>query len=156
MQLLLFEQNPQEMDCNKVNIMLSLHDKYFKKMLAGTKKYEYRFNFPKGEVRAYIYIPKPVKAVKGYVDLERSIEGTAEEISSIYANCGDGSYESMFNYIGNNKIIYAMRIKQVIAFEKPILYSTLKSAFPDFCAPQSYIILDKNPALLSYIKETAL
>jgi predicted transcriptional regulator len=147
----LFELESEVTSSDRVNILLSLHNKWFQKILDGTKKYEYRVAFPKSKVRAYIYVPEKIKSIKGYVDLERPITGSPEEISTIYANCGDGSYESMFNYIGKNKIAYAMKIEHVVAFEKVIPYTELKSRFPDFFAPRSYIILDKNPALLKYI-----
>ena len=155
MQLSLFEEVPQMTTDDKVNILLSLNNVYFQRMLNGTKKYEYRFAFPKSEVRAYIYVPKDVKAISGYVDLARPIMGTPEEISTIYENCGDGNYMSMLNYIEKNEVAYAMKIERVVAFKRPIRYETLRMRFPDFTAPQSYIILDKRPDLLKYIVETA-
>lgn len=149
-QLSLFDTLPTKE--NSTTILLSLQNEYFDKMLEGTKHYEYRFAFPKTSVNAYIYAPKKIKSIIGYVELAKPIEGTAEEISKLYASCGDGDYDVMFDYIGNHKKTYAMKIKKVIKFEKDLPYKQLKSMFPDFYAPQSYIILDKTPDLLNYIK----
>lgn len=154
MQRSLFDQEQDSSPDDRTNILLSLQNDYFQKMINGRKKYEYRFVFPKSKVRAYIYVPRKVKAIRGYVDLEKPIVGTAEEISTLYADCGDGSYESMFEYIGKKKKFYAMKVEQAAVFETPLEYSVLKQAFPDFHAPQSYIILDKKLALLKYIAES--
>ena len=153
MQLSLFRQEPNALVTDRINILLSLHDEYFQKMVEGSKKYEYRFTFPKSKTRAYIYVPKKIKEIRGYFELEKPISGSAEEISAIYSNCGDGSYETMFNYIGKKKVTYAMKVEHVVVFDTAIKYVTLKQAFPDFFAPQSYIILDNKPALLRYIME---
>lgn len=135
----------------QVTILLSLRNEYFLKMLSGEKKYEYRFAFPKAKVKAFIYAPHKVKAIVGYADFEFPIEGSAVDISKLYFECGDGNYQDMYNYIGERKRAYAMKVKKVVRFEKTLPYTTLKRNFPNFCAPQSYIILDKNQELLQFI-----
>jgi predicted transcriptional regulator len=151
MQLSLFDEELLTETGSMVNILLSIHDVYCQRIFDKKKKYEYRFNFPKSEVRAYIYVPQEVKAIIGYMDLESPITGSADKISKLYADCGDGSYKTMFDYIGRNKVIHAMKIKQTVLFKTPILLKTLKSRFPDFSVPQSFTYLDKRPSLLNYI-----
>lgn len=143
-------------ETNQVTILLSLQNEYFLKMISGTKKYEYRFTFPKANVKAFIYAPRKVKAVVGCVDFEAPIEGSATEISKLYSECGDGDYQVMFDYIGKRKKAYAMKVKKIVKFDKPLSYATIKSYFSSFCAPQSYIILDKNQELLQFIRSRVL
>lgn len=151
-QISLFDLPEFSKNTNQVTILLSLQNEYFLKMISGTKKYEYRFAFPKANVKAFIYAPRKVKAVVGCVDFEFPIEGSATEISKLYSECGDGDYQVMFDYIGKRKKAYAMKVKRVTKFEKPLSYAMIKKHFPSFCAPQSYIILDKNQELLEFIQ----
>ena len=89
-QISLFDLPEFSKNTNQVTILLSLQNEYFLKMISGTKKYEYRFAFPKANVKAFIYAPRKVKAVVGCVDFEFPIEGSATEISKLYSECGDG------------------------------------------------------------------
>jgi predicted transcriptional regulator len=155
MQLSLFEEELLTETGTMVNILLSIHDIYCQRIFDKKKKYEYRVNFPKSEVRAYIYVPQKVKAIIGYMDLESPISGSADEISRLYADCGDGNYETMFDYIGRNKVMHAMKIKQAIPFKTPIPLETLKSKFPGLSAPQSFTYLDKIPSLVDYIMKNS-
>lgn len=150
-QISLFDFQELSEATNQVTILLSLQNEYFLKMISGEKKYEYRFSFPKANVRAFIYAPRKVKAVVGCVDFEFPIEGSAEEISKLYSECGDGDYQVMFDYIGKKKKAYAMKVKKILKFENPLSYAVIKSRFSNFYAPQSYIILDKNRELLQFI-----
>ena len=151
-QLSLFDLPEFTESANQVTILLSLQNEYFLKMISGTKKYEYRFAFPKSNVKAFIYAPRKVKAIVGCVDFEFPIEGSPTEISKLYSECGDGDYQVMFDYIGARKKAFAMKVRKVTKFDKPLSYATIKSRFSNFCAPQSYIILDKNQELLQFIR----
>lgn len=150
-QISLFDLSDSSENISQVTILLSLQNEYFLKMISGTKKYEYRFTFPKSNVKAFIYAPRKVKAVVGCVDFAFPIEGSAEEISKLYSECGDGDYQVMLDYIGKRKKAYAMKVIKVTKFEEQLSYATIKNHFPGFCAPQSYIILDKNQELLQFI-----
>lgn len=139
--------------CNDegLTILLSLQNEYFQRMITGEKKYEYRFSFPKSKVRALIYAPRKVKAIVGCVDFGFPIEGTPEEISKLYFESGDGDYQVMLDYIGNRKKAYAMKVDNVLKFDNPLSYAEIKKHFTNFCAPQSYIILNKNRELMQFI-----
>ena len=150
-QMSLFDLPAFSENADQVTILLSLQNEYFLKMISGTKKYEYRFSFPKSNVKAFIYAPRKVKAIVGCVDFAFPIDGSPAEIAKLYSECGDGDYQVMYDYIGNRKKAYAMKVIKVTKFEKPLSYATIKSHFSDFCAPQSYIILDKNQKLLQFI-----
>lgn len=155
-QISLFDLPEFSGETSQMIILLSLRNEYFLKMISGTKKYEYRFNFPKANVKAYIYAPHKIKAVVGCIDFEFPIEGCADKISKLYSACGDGNYQEMYDYIGGRKKAYAMKVKKAMKFETVLSYETIKSHFPKFCAPQSYIILDKNQELLQFISSRTL
>lgn len=151
-QLTFFDFNERLDDTSQINILLSLQNEYFLKMLSGDKKYEYRFAFPKSKVKAFIYAPRKIKAIVGYVNFEFPIEGDARQISKLYSECGDGDYNVMLDYIGRRKKAYAMKVLNYAQFRKTLSYKEIKNQFPLFCAPQSYIILDKKPDLLKFIQ----
>ena len=50
-------------DKKKKCVLLSLREEYYKKMLEGTKKYEYRTRYLKEETIGYIYISKTLKKI---------------------------------------------------------------------------------------------
>lgn len=150
-QMSLFDFPTISDEAEQTTILLSLQNEYFHKMISGKKQYEYRFTFPKSKVRAFIYAPRKVKAIVGRVDFAFPIEGTPEEISRLYSECGDGDYQVMLDYIGHRKKAYAMHVNGITKFEKTLTYEEIRKRFTDFCAPQSYIILDRHLELMHFI-----
>ncbi len=45
-------------------ILLSMKPEWYELMVSGEKIYEYRKNFPVDNVKAYIYVSNPYKAIK--------------------------------------------------------------------------------------------
>ena len=122
-------------------ILLSIQYEYFLKIINGTKKYEYRFAFPKFPVKAFVYAPRKVKAIVGYIEFEQPIEGSPTQIAKLYSSCGDGSFQVMIDYIGKREKAYAAKVKRAIKLDRPISQSEIKTRFSDFFAPQSYLFL---------------
>lgn len=55
-------------------IILSFSSQVFPSLLTGKKQFEYRGRLPQGDLRAYLYLSSPVKALVGYLDLGERLE----------------------------------------------------------------------------------
>lgn len=136
-------------DEKKKYVLLSLREEYYKKMLEGTKKYEYRTRYLKEETIAYIYISKTLKKIVAKIEFGEPIIGNAHQIASISEKENSGSYDDMLQYLYND-IGYAIPVKKIIPIQE-ISLNELKELFSDFVPPQSYYILDKKPKLLNFL-----
>lgn len=54
-------------------ILLSIKPEVYERIFAGDKKYEYRKRFPKYEVKAYLYVSKPIQEIKGVLYLGKRV-----------------------------------------------------------------------------------
>jgi len=135
---------------SKKEILLSLREEYYKKMLNGSKKYEYRTKYLKEETTAYIYISKTLKKIVAKIEFGMPIVGTAEQIATISERENPGSYDEMLQYM-HNDIGYAIPIKKIIQLEE-ISLEDIKNIISGFAPPQSYYILDNKPELLNILK----
>ena len=133
-------------------ILLSLQEKYFMKIVNGQKKNEYRFNFLKTKSKAYIYLPKDKQQIVGIVFLGKPYWKDAETASKIYSDIGDGEYSIMYDWLKDKKGCYIIPIERYIKFERPISKEELKS-IDDFIAPQTYLLLKNRINLKSYLND---
>jgi len=133
------------------NILLSLREEYFNKMIDGSKRFEYRTRFLKEACTAYIYISKTKKSVIARLDLGEPIIGSAEEIAMLAESEESGCYQAMLEYLYND-LGFAIPVNGVTLLSEEVTLDDLKSKFPDFVPPQSYFILDKKPELLTYFE----
>lgn len=127
----------------KKEIFLSFNPKYFKPLLYGLKKYEYRKRFCNEETIAYLYLSQKEKKVIGIMELGKPIKldqlvNTLNKNSDVYkrVNC----------YI-KNKNINAIPIKSLRLFKKPIFLEEIRKEIPKFMPPQMYYVLDNNQTL---------
>ncbi len=100
-------------------IFLSFRPEYFKPLLYGIKKYEYRKRFCKEETRAYLYLSGKSRQVIGVMDLSKPIrlDLTRED----YLNYSE-TLKRVDKYI-LNKDINAVPIKSLALFDNPISLS---------------------------------
>lgn len=132
-------------------ILLSLQPQYWDMILEGAKKYEYRRLFRKDAVNAYIYVSTPRKEIVGFVEFAEPIIDSPENIASFAEKQRPGSQKPMLDYMKNCDVGYAIPILSYEAI-KPLSLKILRDYFPNFTAPQNYIVLDNNPQLLDFIK----
>lgn len=124
---------------------MSFWPNIYDQILSQDKLIEYRRHFPKDCSYAYMYVTKPKKAICAiiYFGKIHSIEDWKKE------------------YIENNQVIkrinefnnsykYGAEIIGIQQIE-PISLESLRENIPNFVAPQSYLLLDNNPALFNYI-----
>lgn len=129
-------------------IFLSFNPKYFKPLLYGIKKYEYRKRFCFEETKAYLYLSGKVKKVVGIMQLGKPIR--LDLTRDDYLNYPD-TLKRVDEYIVS-KDINAIPIKSLSLFKKPISLQDIRKEIPDFMPPQMYFIL-KNHLKLKEILE---
>lgn len=137
---------------NEIFIVLSLKDIYLEKMLDGRKKYEYRRRFVNRPVTAFIYLVSPVKSIAGIVKFGQPIVESPHEIARIRESeePNMGAYDGMLKYLGGLEKGYAVPILSVEKID-PVSLDELRNRFK-FVAPQSYMIINDKPELLTFLQ----
>lgn len=127
-------------------MLLSFKPDIYQKIYDGIKIFEHRRNFPDESIVAYMYVSKPIRAIKGivYLNNRHTLTDWENEFSDDPAAIKRiKEYEESYRYV-----------MEISEFQETtqISLDEIKKEFPDFVVPQSYIYLDKNPELLKYIE----
>lgn len=128
-------------------LLLSLKPQYWKLILDGTKKFEFRRQFGIKPVKAFIYLSTPEKKIGGYIEFGKPIKGTPNEIATLAEQNQKGAYESVLTYLDGKTQAYALPIESFKQIE-PITLEELRQLIPKFHPPQSYAKI-KNKELLA-------
>ena len=128
-------------------MLLSFKPSIYKKIYDGIKIFEHRRNFPDEPIKAYMYVSKPVRAVKGVLYLEN--RHTIADWENEYGS-DEAALERIKKYEQSYR--YAMEISEFQETTE-ISLDDLKKDIPSFVVPQSYIYLDTNTELLEYIEK---
>lgn len=128
-------------------IFLSFDPKYFRPILYGIKKYEYRRRFPKEEVKAYLYLSRRVKEVVGIIEF-----GMRIELSQIINNYQGKAFERIKNQMDEG-VRFAIPIKSLKLFKKPIKINEIKDICNTFHVPISYLNIQNYPKIYEMLKE---
>ncbi len=133
-------------------IFLSFRPEYFKPLLYGIKKYEYRKRFCEEETRAYLYLSGKSRQVIGVMELGKPIRLnlTRED----YLNYPE-TLKRVDEYILNNDI-NAVPIKSLALFDNPISLDEIRNIIPNFMPPQMYFVLDNHLKLKSLLEKHPL
>lgn len=127
--------------------LMSFWPSVYERIKKGEKTIEFRRVFPKENNFAYMYVTKPVKAIKGIVYFGE--KHTLTELKVIYKNNSD-----ILTQIEKNLDTYQFGV-DIIGFEEieEITLEELRKNIPAFTPPQSYLLLENHPILTNYIKE---
>jgi|WetSurSiteA1Bulk_404760.scaffolds.fasta_scaffold07368_2 predicted transcriptional regulator len=120
-----------------MNVLLSIKPKHAESILSGQKKYEFRKTvFRRKHINTvYVYATSPVKKIVGTFRIGDIIEDQPMILwSQLNEVSGLDEFE-FFNYFKNNKIGFAIEIRDVKRFEAPLDPSEV---IPDFVPPQSF------------------
>ena len=131
----------------KKEIFLSFKPDFFRPILYGIKKYEYRKRFTSEPVIAYLYLSAPVQEVIGIMDL-----GEALRIQDVSKTTDDPKVLEVINSAIDSGDKLAIPIYSFTLFKKPIPLEKIKELYPDFFVPHSYIYLKNKPELLNYLR----
>lgn len=131
-------------------MLLSFQPKWYEQIKEGKKIFEYRRQFSKEEVGAYLYVSKPVQFIVGYIELgERIGLYDWKEKFTDNKNVSD----RVKHYLIRNRFV--MPIKS-FRLTKSIPLNILNKKMDKFIVPQSYYYLDNYPQLFEFIKQNAL
>jgi len=124
-------------------IFLSFRPEYFKPLLYGIKKYEYRKRFCFEETKAYLYLSGKSRQVIGVMELGRPVR--LDLTRNDYLNYPE-TLKRVDEYI-LSKDINAVPIKSLALFDKPISLEEIRMEIPNFMPPQMYFNLENHPKL---------
>lgn len=126
--------------------MISFQPKWYEQIKNGKKIYEYRTQFPKEPVVAYMYVSKPVQAIVGYVEFGERIP--LSKWADIYKNDVEIS-QRIEEYMTRRKFV-----APILSYTDtvPISLDDINRNLSKFIIPQSYYYLDNYPELFEYIK----
>lgn len=133
-------------------IFLSFRPEYFKPLLYGIKKYEYRKRFCDEETKAYLYLSGKSRQVVGILELGRPIR--LDRRKDDYLLYPD-TFKRVENYI-EKRDINAIPIKSLTLFEKPVSLEEIRENIPGFMPPQMYFVLDNHPKLKEMLRNRTL
>lgn len=133
-------------------IFLSFRPEYFKPLLYGIKKYEYRKRFCEEETRAYLYLSGSSRQVIGVMELGKPVR-----LDLTRKNYLDypKTLKRVDEYI-LSKDINAVPIKSLALFDKPIDLDDIRKEIPNFMPPQMYFVLDNHPKLKLLLERQSL
>lgn len=116
-----------------LKVILSIHPKFVEKIFLGEKRYEYRKAIFKKNVESIlIYATKPVGKIVGEILFEEVISGDLRYVWNETYEYSGISEEFFFEYFKNKEVAHAIKINNLIKYDKPIeLPVGIK-------APQSY------------------
>ena len=110
-------------------ILISFQPKWFEQIKCGEKIFEYRTQFPKEPVRAYMYVSKPIQAITGYIEFGERIALT--EWAEKYKNDKE-VYPRVKEYLKRRKYVDPML--QYVDTE-PIFLEDLQKSISKFIIP---------------------
>ena len=131
--------------------LLSIKPEFVYEIMSGKKKYEYRKKIFKQDVESVvIYASMPVGRIVGEFTIGEIISSSPKEIWKETKEYSGISYKDYCKYFKGRKDAYAIQIKELKRYERPIdPYET----FDHFVPPQSYkYIYDENPEKSEMIK----
>jgi len=121
-------------------ILLSINPEYVDKILAETKKFEYRKNRCKSNIDTIvIYATAPVMRIVGEVQVLEIIE---DKVNNVWKQTKDfsGISKQFFDtYFNGRQTAVAYKLGKIQKYKKPLLLSELGIK----TAPQSFVYLDK-------------
>lgn len=130
-------------------ILLSFRPEYFKPLLCGVKKYEYRKRFCDEETKAYLYLSGKVRKVVGILELGRPIRLDLTRDNYV---AHQETLKRVDKYIANRNI-NAVPVKSLSLFERPLSLEEIRMSIPKFMPPQMYFILDNHPMLKALLEK---
>lgn len=132
----------------KKEIILSFRPAYFKVILFGIKKYEYRSRFNKGPLRAYLYLSRPVQQIVGILEL-----GTPLKLIEVLDGYDQGTLQyDRINYMYDNGNNLAIPIEAFYMFEESLSLEEMKKVQNNFRPPMSYAFANNYDVLYDTLK----
>ncbi|MBM4241049.1 MAG: hypothetical protein FJ150_05250 [Euryarchaeota archaeon] len=127
-----------------MKVLLSIKPKYVEEIINGNKKYEFRktsFRRKDELEEIFIYSTSPVKKIVGYFKFKKIIEDHPKNLWKNFKEFSGIDEFEFFNYFKGKDNGFAIEIKELKLFNKPIDPGVL---IPNFIPPQSFRYIEKN------------
>ena len=131
----------------KKNIILSFHPDYFRPLLYGLKKYEYRKSFCNEPVRAYLYLTKPVSEFIGILELGKALH--PQDLKALYVE--NQKILNRMDRCIENKERAIVPIESLQLFKEPISIKDINDMEFNFRVPRSFTYIDGKD-ILSFLE----
>jgi predicted transcriptional regulator len=120
-----------------MDVLLSIKPRFVEAIIDGRKKYEFRKNkFSKKDINCvYMYSTAPIRKIIGIFKITEIIEDSPSALWDRLKDHAGISEAEFFDYFRNKEKGFALEIKEVERFEKPL---DPKILFPNFVPPQSF------------------
>ncbi len=130
--------------------MISLKEEYFKRILDGTKVFEFRRVFASSLDEPFmcaIYVSSPVQAIQGVVYFDKPTKGSVEEILELARESKYPFIKGVEEYFWGKSTGYALKVKDSKLFQQPISLRDIQKIHPGFRPPQSFYCLENQQFL---------
>ncbi len=127
-----------------MNVLLSIKPRFVEEILNGTKRYEFRktvFKSSGSLEKIYIYSSAPVKRIVASFMVDTIIEDHPKELWQKLRDFSGVTETDFFNYFGFRDRGYAIKIKDLQIFAKPLNPKDIRK---DFLPPQSFCYTEDN------------
>lgn len=124
-------------------VLISIKHKYATQIYDGTKRYELRHNAPSfnRNTRLWIYEPKPIGMITGFVDFKDCLIAEPWSIWLHYRTALGVTHEEFANYYNHRKQAFAWHLFDPVKLLEPISLTDIGLTRP----PQSYQFLNLKP-----------
>lgn len=136
----------------KKEILMSIVTKQARKILDGSKSWEFRKNLPKvsenTDLTVVMYSAGKEKAIIGQFSVDRTLRCPLKELLETTGYAGDPEAEAWFSdYYKERNICTALGVGEVIEYASPILLSQIKKITPSFRPPQNFMYIQPSSLL---------
>ncbi|MDK2974642.1 MAG: hypothetical protein PWP08_1013 [Methanofollis sp.] len=126
-----------------MNVLLSIKPVYTSRIIAGTKKYEFRrVIFRRKNINSvYIYSSYPVKKIIGKFTAGKILEDRPDLLWETVKDKSGLSESEFFKYFAGKSKGFAIEIGEFTLFKDPI---DPRKCYKNFIPPQSFCYLDHD------------
>ena len=122
------------------SVILSIQPEFADKIFNHTKKYEYRKTIFSPNVKnVYVYSSSPVCKIIGYFIIDEIVQGSPSTVWRQTSKDGGITREYFDDYFDGHDTAYAIKIKSLHLFKKPIEPKTI---IKNFRPPQNFMYYD--------------
>ncbi|TAJ43619.1 hypothetical protein [Methanofollis fontis] len=126
-----------------MNVLLSIKPVYASRIMAGTKKYEFRRSiFRRKDINSvYIYSSYPVKKIIGKFTVGKILEDRPDLLWETVKDQSGLDESEFFKYFAGKSKGFAIEIGEFMPFKNPI---DPRKCYDNFIPPQSFYYLDHD------------
>lgn len=121
-------------------LLISLKPCYADLVFEGRKKAELRRRIMASAQNrdVFVYVSSPVMELRGGFRVGQVWQGSPEYIWHEVSDFAEVTRQDFDTYFEGSTIAYALEIKEVWEYQKPVSLNTLRNRFPNFVVPQSW------------------